>query len=99
MLKRYFSNTLLLLSRSKIRHVQPVIQYSEKHQFPKPNKATRDFNYCVEVVKSNDYEAYLTTLISPEEIMQPAFVIKAFNIELLSIGRSAREPKISEIKI
>jgi phytoene/squalene synthetase len=51
------------------------------------------------MVKSNDFEAYLATLVSPKEAVHASFVLKAFNIELLSIGRSAKEPRISEIKL
>jgi NADH dehydrogenase [ubiquinone] 1 alpha subcomplex assembly factor 6 len=57
------------------------------------------FSYCVNSVKENDFESYLALLTTPQEIIQPAFVVKAFNIELQAIGRSAREPKISEIKL
>lgn len=59
------------------------------------SKKTSNFNYCLESVKINDFEGYMTSLIGPKEILRAAFVLKALNIELLSIPKSPRESKIS----
>ena len=56
------------------------------------------FNHCVELVKTNDYDLYLSTLLSPESVMRASFAVKAFNIELLSIGKS-RETNLSIMKL
>lgn len=58
-----------------------------------------DFEYCMNLVKTTDSEAYLTTLLSPPEIMRASFAVKALNIELLSIGRSIKEPRIPQLKV
>lgn len=47
----------------------------------------KNFKYCLNSVKSTDHNAYLSTLLTPQSIIRSAFAIKAFNIELMSIGK------------
>jgi NADH dehydrogenase [ubiquinone] 1 alpha subcomplex assembly factor 6 len=102
MLRSYLNKLVQINQRLGCKKTR-LVCYSEKARTgvePKDgSKQVQEFNYCVELVKSNDFEAYLTTLIVPKEILQAAFVLKAFNIELLSIGRSAKEPRIAEIRL
>ncbi len=58
-----------------------------------------NFNYCVEAVKSTDYNTYLSTLIVPQPFLRPAFAVKAFNAELMSIGQSRFDQRIAQIKL
>lgn len=71
---------------------------SKSYATKSTGKKQTDFQYCMDLVRTNDFEAYLTTLLSPKEVMRAAFALKALNIELASIGRS-REPKISIAKL
>lgn len=89
----------MLNSVKSIRNNSHLVYGCWKRYNSSSNKSNRDLNYCVDLVKSNDEETYLSTLVLPKELLHPAFVIKAFNIELLSIGRSRQEPRISEIKL
>ena len=59
------------------------------------------FDYTIDVVKKNDYNTYLSTLLTPEPVLRAAFALKAFNIELLSMYRSSLDTKsqISLIKL
>ena len=62
-------------------------------------KSSNDFKYCMDLVKTSDFNAYLTTILSPPTIIRSAFALTAFNIELMSIGRSRGDPRIPEIKL
>lgn len=75
------------------------LKYSTSTQNPRPRKSFNEFNYCLEAVKSTDYNCYLSTLLMPEKFIRPAFAIKAFNYELLSIKKSKYDPRISQIKL
>ncbi len=58
-----------------------------------------DFKYCIDSVKTNDFNDYLTALLTPQEAQRIAFAVRALNIELLSIGRSRNDKRISEMKL
>lgn len=57
-----------------------------------------NFDYCANLVKTSDYESYLTTLLLPKEIIRSAFAIRAFNVELANISSSVRDPKLALIR-
>ena len=58
-----------------------------------------NFNYCVDLVKKHDYENYLCLLLLPVEIRLVGMVIRAFNVELATIGDSTTELKTSRMRI
>ncbi|CAB3230888.1 unnamed protein product [Arctia plantaginis] len=47
------------------------------------NKTSVD--YCANIVKQHDYENFLATLLMTNSIRSPAFVIRAFNVEIARI--------------
>lgn len=63
------------------------------------SKSGSNFKYCLESVKANDYEAYLSTLVGPKEIVRAGFAIRALNIELMSIAKYSREIDVSVAKV
>lgn len=63
------------------------------------SRVAANFKYCIESVKSNDYEAYLSTLVGPKEIMRASIAIRALNIELMSIPKHNREVNVSIAKL
>lgn len=63
------------------------------------SRVAANFKYCLESVKTNDYDAYLSTLVGPKEITRAAIAIRAFNIELLSIAKYNREVNVSLAKV
>lgn len=75
------------------------LKYSTSTKNPSQRKSLNEFNYCLEAVKSTDYNCYLSTLLMPEKFIRPAFAIKALNYELMSIKKSKYDPRISQIKL
>jgi len=63
------------------------------------NNLNKNFKYCLNSVKATDHNSYLSTLLTPQPIIRSAFAIKAFNIELMSIGKSKYDARLSEIKV
>ena len=55
--------------------------------------AKNNYDYTVDFVKINDYNIYLSTLLTPESALRSAFAVRAFNIELLSLIRSSTDSK------
>jgi hypothetical protein len=78
-----------------------TISYSTKTYSARATVIKSNFDYTIDVVKKNDYNTYLSTLLSPEQVLRAAFALKAFNIELLSMYRSSLDTKsqISLIKL
>ncbi len=78
-----------------------IISYSTKTYSARATVIKSNFDYTIDVVKKNDYNTYLSTLLSPEQVLRAAFALKAFNIELLSMYRSSLDTKsqISLIKL
>ena len=78
-----------------------AINYPLKTYSVKTKVIQTSFDYTIDVVKKNDYNTYLSTLLTPEPVFRAAFALKAFNIELLSMYRSSLDTKsqISLIKL
>lgn len=82
------------LLRSRIKSI--VNSTRAKSTSSQPKKT--DFEHCISYVKDTDFNFYLSTLIMPKQIVRSAFAVRAFNIELLSIGRSrTSDPSSSTI--
>ena len=64
------------------------VNYSTKSRVVQSN-----YNHTVELVKLNDYNIYLSSLLTPEPVLRSAFALRAFNIELLSLIRSSTNTK------
>jgi phytoene/squalene synthetase len=68
-------------------------------QLNNKEKSKTDFDYCLNLVKSTDYDLYLSTLLL-NDFIRPAFAVKAFQIELFSIRTSSQmDVSIAEMKI
>ncbi len=63
--------------------------------------ATRDPNaeHCLELVKSNDLDRYLSTLLADREKQRALFAIYAFDADVSSIAGQITEPGIGEIRL
>lgn len=79
-----------MLSRRLVRLTLNTVRYSSRQN---------NFQYCIDLVKTNDYESYLTTLLTPKQVLRPAFALKAFSIEITTIGKSAFDSRIGEAKL
>ena len=67
-----------------------------------------NFNYCVESVRTNDFNTYIETLVTPSSAMRAAFAVRAFHIEVMSVARrtqsaasssSGAVPSTAEMKL
>ena len=58
-----------------------------------------DFKYCIESVKTNDFDSYLASVLTPKKITRAAFAVRAFHIELFSIKKYQKESQISMMKL
>ncbi|XP_063984016.1 NADH dehydrogenase (ubiquinone) complex I, assembly factor 6 [Diachasmimorpha longicaudata] len=55
-------------------------------------------HYCMELVRRNDFESYLCTLLLPNDLRAPAFAIRAFNVEIALIQDQTTEAAISGMR-
>jgi NADH dehydrogenase [ubiquinone] 1 alpha subcomplex assembly factor 6 len=56
-------------------------------------------DYCLNLVKTNDYENFVGTLLLPKDLVRSALAIRAFNVELANVSVSTREPKIGVMRM
>ncbi|TRY79334.1 hypothetical protein TCAL_06601 [Tigriopus californicus] len=56
-------------------------------------------SYCVNLVKTRDYENYLASLLLPSVLHQPAFAIRAFNAEVASVKDSVSDRTIGLMRM
>jgi NADH dehydrogenase [ubiquinone] 1 alpha subcomplex assembly factor 6 len=85
----------------RIKNTQKTLYFS-KFSFKKLYSTTRksNFEYCTELVKTNHYNAYIETILLPQNIMRASFAVKSFNIELQSIGKSQiKDNRVAQGKI
>ncbi|XP_011300205.1 NADH dehydrogenase (ubiquinone) complex I, assembly factor 6 [Fopius arisanus] len=55
-------------------------------------------HYCLDLVRRNDFENYLCTLLLPSALRGPAFAIRAFNVEIALIQDQTSETAISGMR-
>ena len=79
--------------------------YSKTNSTPSNSS---NFNYCVESVRTNDFNTYIETLVTPSSAMRAAFAVRAFHIEVMSVARrtqsaasssSGAVPSTAEMKL
>lgn len=59
----------------------------------------QQLKYCLELVKKNDFENYLCTLLLKEDTRRHAFAIRAFNVEVAKACSSVTEENIAKMKL
>ncbi|KAJ7558011.1 hypothetical protein O6H91_04G021300 [Diphasiastrum complanatum] len=57
------------------------------------------FSYCVQQVRTYDYENYLCLLQLPEKLRTAAFAIRAFNVEIAKVKESAHETNLALMRL
>ncbi|XP_065064952.1 NADH dehydrogenase (ubiquinone) complex I, assembly factor 6-like [Rhopilema esculentum] len=62
------------------------------------NKQTT-LDYCIELVRTNDFENYLCTLRLPDKARLAAFAIRAFNVELAKVKDSVSDRHIGSMRL
>ncbi|KAH9507633.1 NADH dehydrogenase (ubiquinone) complex I, assembly factor 6 [Bulinus truncatus] len=75
--------------------------YTCLHIYKRLNSTSVHSNlgYCVDLVRKNDYENYLGTLLLPKSIQRAAFAIRAFNIELAQVRDTVSERNIGQLRL
>ncbi|XP_059147737.1 NADH dehydrogenase (ubiquinone) complex I, assembly factor 6-like [Physella acuta] len=58
-----------------------------------------NYNYCLELVKKNDYENYLACLLLPKVVHRAVFALRAFNVELAQVRDNVSERQIGLMKM
>lgn len=56
-------------------------------------------SYCVEFLRKNDRERYLSVLFAPQQKRNGLAALYAFNVEIARIRESVREPLVGEIRL
>ncbi|XP_059613501.1 NADH dehydrogenase (ubiquinone) complex I, assembly factor 6 homolog [Phlebotomus argentipes] len=56
-------------------------------------------SYCLNSVKNHDYENFLALLLLDNSLMQKAFCIRAFNVEVARVNDQVSEAKIGEMRL
>ncbi|GAB1868706.1 UPF0551 protein C8orf38-like protein [Camponotus japonicus] len=55
--------------------------------------------YCLQLVRRNDYENFLCTLLLPHNIKSAAFAIRAFNVEVAQVEDQVSDNKIGAMRL
>ncbi|XP_072765052.1 NADH dehydrogenase (ubiquinone) complex I, assembly factor 6 [Anoplolepis gracilipes] len=55
--------------------------------------------YCLQLVRKNDYENFLCTLLLPHSIKSAAFAIRAFNVEVAQVEDQVSDSKIGAMRL
>ncbi|KAL6422072.1 hypothetical protein ACFW04_010852 [Cataglyphis niger] len=55
--------------------------------------------YCLQLVRKNDYENFLCTLLLPHSIKSAAFAIRAFNVEVAQVEDQVSDNKIGAMRL
>ncbi|XP_067006812.1 NADH dehydrogenase (ubiquinone) complex I, assembly factor 6 isoform X1 [Anabrus simplex] len=63
------------------------------------SKQSSPAEYCVDMVRTHDYENFLCTLLLPNECRTSAFAIRAFNIEVARVQDSVSEVTIGQMRM
>lgn len=71
---------------------QPGIQYST-------SKSRLSAEYCLDLVRQNDYENFLCTLLLPSQSRTSAFAIRAFNTEVAKVQDQVTEPHLGQMRM
>lgn len=55
--------------------------------------------YCLELVRKNDYENFLCTLLLPHNIKSATFAIRAFNVEVAQVEDQVSDNRIGAMRL
>ncbi|XP_014210744.1 NADH dehydrogenase (ubiquinone) complex I, assembly factor 6 [Copidosoma floridanum] len=55
--------------------------------------------YCLNLVKKNDYESFLCTLLLPNNVRSSAFAIRAFNTEIALVEDQVKDDQIGLMRL
>ncbi|KAM4579819.1 NADH dehydrogenase (ubiquinone) complex I, assembly factor 6 isoform 1-T1 [Odontesthes bonariensis] len=55
--------------------------------------------YCLDMVRSRDYEGFLSCLLVPEEVRRSALALRAFNVELAQVKDSVSQKTIGLMRM
>lgn len=56
-------------------------------------------NYCIELVRSRDYEGFVCSLLFPEEARRSSLALRAFNVELAQVKDSVSQKTIGLMRM
>ncbi|XP_068585992.1 NADH dehydrogenase (ubiquinone) complex I, assembly factor 6 isoform X3 [Cebidichthys violaceus] len=90
------SNTSLY--RALHRHISPssvcLQRAADVRGARAASSATSDSQtYCMELVRSRDYDGYVSSLLLPEEARRSSLALRAFNVELAQAGEGLGFPE------
>ncbi|XP_041455674.1 NADH dehydrogenase (ubiquinone) complex I, assembly factor 6-like [Lytechinus variegatus] len=63
------------------------------------SRNVRDGQYCLDLVRKQDYEGFLVSLLMPEESRSAAITLRAFNAELASVRDSVSNVHIGKLRL
>ncbi|KAL6260608.1 hypothetical protein P5V15_008128 [Pogonomyrmex californicus] len=55
--------------------------------------------YCLQLVRKNDYENFLCTLLLPRNVKSAAFAIRAFNVEVAQVEDQVSDNRIGAMRL
>ncbi|XP_014249812.1 NADH dehydrogenase (ubiquinone) complex I, assembly factor 6 [Cimex lectularius] len=56
-------------------------------------------DYCVDLVRKNEHENFMCTLLIPKAIRNTAFAIRAFNVEIAQIPDKAKDKQLASARM
>ncbi|XP_068585991.1 NADH dehydrogenase (ubiquinone) complex I, assembly factor 6 isoform X2 [Cebidichthys violaceus] len=96
------SNTSLY--RALHRHISPssvcLQRAADVRGARAASSATSDSQtYCMELVRSRDYDGYVSSLLLPEEARRSSLALRAFNVELAQVKDSVSQKTIGLMRM
>ena len=88
----------MFVKRGKLLYFKLNILFQTSRYLRNTPKQT-PAEYCLELVRKNDYENFLCTLLLPPEIRASAFAIHAFNVEVAQVKDQVHDHKIGEMRL
>ncbi|CAH1396594.1 unnamed protein product [Nezara viridula] len=87
-----FNNVLGILCGKRF-FTQSLRFYSLKHKNISP------IDYCLDLVRKNDYENFLCALLLPKQTRNAVIAVRAFNVEVSKAAIASKDPRISLMRL
>ncbi|XP_033626407.1 NADH dehydrogenase (ubiquinone) complex I, assembly factor 6-like isoform X1 [Asterias rubens] len=67
--------------------------------FQRKSLSTNNSQYCIDLVRKNDYESFLCTLLLPQAARSSVFALRGFNVETATVNDTVTEQHIGLMRM
>ncbi|XP_042884263.1 NADH dehydrogenase (ubiquinone) complex I, assembly factor 6-like [Penaeus japonicus] len=93
-----FSSSFSPLSSSRLLLKRQKLLSGRKYASSTPRKPVSVSEYCLDTIKTSEYENFLSLLLLPEQSRPAAIAIRAFNIELAQVPDVTSETLMARMR-